>query len=95
MVSRISLQARASRFEFRYINPLGAKLHKTVQDRVTNRRITSVMPRACAAGLLEVLGQVDQSGTPVDIEPADSSTASPTWRRYIVQQGQIFLDSLF
>lgn len=71
-------------FEFEYINPLGAKLHKTTQDRVTNKRITSVMAGACAAGLLEVLGQVVRTGTPVDIELADSSTAPPTWRRYMV-----------
>ena len=71
-------------FEFEYINPLGAKLHKTAQDRVTGRRITSVMPGACAAGLLEVLGQVVRTSTPVDIELADSSAVPPIWRRYMV-----------
>ena len=71
-------------FEFEYINPLGAKLHKTAQDRVVGRRITSVMSGACAAGLLEVLGQVVRTGTPVDIELADPSTVPQTWRRYMV-----------
>jgi signal transduction histidine kinase/ActR/RegA family two-component response regulator len=71
-------------FEFEYINPLGASLHKTAQDRVAGRRITSVMPGACAAGLLEVLGEVVRTGAPIDIELADSSTAPPLWRRYMV-----------
>lgn len=71
-------------FEFEYINPLGADLHRTTQERVAGGRITSVMPGACAAGLLEVLGDVVRTGKPVDIELADSSTAPPTWRRYMV-----------
>lgn len=71
-------------FEFEYINPLGARLHQLAQERIPGQRITSVMPGACAAGLLETLGQVVRTGNPVDIELADSSTAPPTWRRYMV-----------
>jgi signal transduction histidine kinase/CheY-like chemotaxis protein len=71
-------------FEFEYINPLGAAIRRSEPERVVGRRVTDVMPGACAAGLLDALGEVVQTGVPADIELADSSVSPAAWIRYLI-----------
>jgi signal transduction histidine kinase/CheY-like chemotaxis protein len=71
-------------FEFEYINPLGAAIRRSEPERVVGRRVTDVMPGACAAGLLDALGEVAQTGVPADIELADSTVSPATWIRYLI-----------
>ena len=71
-------------FEFEYINPLGAAIRRSEPERVVGRRVTAVMPGACAAGLLDALGEVVQTGVPADIELADSSVSPAAWIRYLI-----------
>jgi signal transduction histidine kinase/CheY-like chemotaxis protein len=71
-------------FELEYINPLGASICKSSPERATGRRITAVMPGPCEAGLIEALRNVVKTGTPADIELADSSTSSVVWLRFMI-----------
>jgi signal transduction histidine kinase len=71
-------------FEFEYINPLGATISRWTPQEVPGRRVTSVMPGACAAGLFDALREVVETGVPVDIELADASTATSVWLRYMI-----------
>jgi signal transduction histidine kinase/CheY-like chemotaxis protein len=71
-------------FKFEYINPLGAAIRRSEPERVVGRRVTDVMPGACAAGLLDALGEVAQTGVPADIELADSSVSPAAWIRYLI-----------
>jgi signal transduction histidine kinase/CheY-like chemotaxis protein len=71
-------------FEFEYINPLGAAIRKSKPEDVVGFRVTSVMPGACEAGLFEALRAVVQTGTPLDIELADSGATPITWLRYMI-----------
>jgi signal transduction histidine kinase/CheY-like chemotaxis protein len=71
-------------FELEYINPLGAAICKSSPERATGRRITAIMPGACEAGLLESLRNVVNTGTPADIELADSSTSPVVWLRFMI-----------
>jgi signal transduction histidine kinase/ActR/RegA family two-component response regulator len=71
-------------FEFEYINPLGAAIRRSEPERVVGRRVTDVMPGACAAGLLDALREVAQTGVPADIELADSSVSPASWIRYMI-----------
>jgi signal transduction histidine kinase/CheY-like chemotaxis protein len=71
-------------FEFEYINPLGAAIRRSEPERVVGRRVTDVMPGACAAGLLDALGEVVKTGVPADIELADSSVSPAAWIRYLI-----------
>ncbi len=83
----ITLRDRSGKstdFEFEYINPLGAAIRRSEPERVIGRRVTDVMPGACAAGLLDALSEVARTGVPADIELADSSVSPATWIRYLV-----------
>jgi signal transduction histidine kinase len=71
-------------FEFEYINPLGAAISRSTPRDVPGRRVTSVMPGACAAGLFDALREVVETGVPVDIELADASTSASVWLRYMI-----------
>lgn len=71
-------------FEFEYINPLGAAIARSNQERVLGDRVTAVMPGACAAGLFDVLREVARTGAPVDIELADTSGSPAAWLRYMI-----------
>jgi signal transduction histidine kinase/ActR/RegA family two-component response regulator len=71
-------------FEFEYINPLGAAIGKSAPERVLGARVTAVMPGACAAGLFAALRDVVRTGSPVDIELADTSGSPATWLRYMI-----------
>ena len=71
-------------FEFEYINPLGATICKSTPERIIGQPVSSVMSGACAAGLLNSLRAVAATGTPVDIELADSTRAPPVWLRYMI-----------
>jgi signal transduction histidine kinase/CheY-like chemotaxis protein len=71
-------------FELEYINPLGAAICKSSPDRATGCRITAIMPGPCEAGLIESLRTVVNTGTPADIELADSSTAAVVWLRFMI-----------
>jgi len=71
-------------FEFEYINPLGAAISQSEPERVVGNRVTAVMPGACAAGLSAALREVVQTGTPADIELADTSDSPPVWLRYMI-----------
>jgi signal transduction histidine kinase/CheY-like chemotaxis protein len=71
-------------FEFEYINPLGAAICRSEPSLVVGSGVTSVMPGACAAGLLDALRKVVCAGTPIDTELADSSVAPATWIRYMI-----------
>jgi signal transduction histidine kinase/CheY-like chemotaxis protein len=71
-------------FELEYINPLGASICKSSPERAAGRRITAVMPGPCEAGLIEALRNVVKTGTPADIELADSSTSSVVWLRFMI-----------
>jgi signal transduction histidine kinase/ActR/RegA family two-component response regulator len=71
-------------FEFEYINPLGATICRSTPERIIGQPVSSVMPGACAAGLLNSLRAVAATGTPVDIELADSTRAPPVWSRYMI-----------
>ena len=71
-------------FELEYINPLGAAICKSSPERATGCRITTIMPGACEAGLLESLRNVVDTGTPADIELADSSTSPALWFRFMI-----------
>jgi signal transduction histidine kinase/CheY-like chemotaxis protein len=71
-------------FEFEYINPLGAAIVKFTPERVVGQPVTAIMAGACAAGLFDSLGAVVESGTPVDIELADSSSSPAAWLRYLI-----------
>jgi signal transduction histidine kinase/ActR/RegA family two-component response regulator len=71
-------------FEFEYINPLGAAIGKSKPERVLGHRVTAVMPGACAAGLFNALREVVRTGSPVDIELADTSGSPVAWLRYML-----------
>lgn len=71
-------------FDFEYINPLGAAIGRSEPERVVGQRLTAVMPGACAAGLLDALSEVVQTGAPADIELADSSVSPAAWIRYMI-----------
>jgi len=71
-------------FEFEYINPLGAAIRRSEPEQVVGRRVTDAMPGACAAGLLDALAEVAQTGVPADIELADSSVSPAAWIRYLI-----------
>ena len=71
-------------FEFEYINPLGAIICRSTPERIIGQPVSSVMSGACAAGLLNSLRAVAETGTPVDIELADSTRAPPVWLRYMI-----------
>ncbi|HEV7446049.1 MAG TPA: ATP-binding protein [Steroidobacteraceae bacterium] len=71
-------------FEFEYINPLGAAIGKSKPERVLGDRVTGVMQGACAAGLFDALRGVVRTGSPVDIELADTSGSPVTWLRYML-----------
>lgn len=71
-------------FEFEYINPLGAAILKSKPEQVVGHPVTAVMPAACAAGLFDSLRAVLETGTPADIELADSSRSPAAWLRYMI-----------
>jgi signal transduction histidine kinase/CheY-like chemotaxis protein len=71
-------------FEFEYINPLGAAIGQSKPERVLGERVTAVMPGACEAGLFAALREVVRTGSPVDIELADTSGAPVAWLRYML-----------
>jgi signal transduction histidine kinase/ActR/RegA family two-component response regulator len=75
---------KSTDFEFEYINPLGAAIRRSEPERVVGRRVTDIMPGACAAGLLAALNEVAQTGVPADIEIADSSVSPAAWIRYLI-----------
>ena len=71
-------------FEFEYINPLGAAISRSTPEQVVGRRITTVMPGACAAGLFDAMREVVQTGMPTDVEIADAGSAPTLWLRYMI-----------
>jgi signal transduction histidine kinase len=71
-------------FEFEYINPLGAAISRSTPGHVVGRRVTTVMPGACAAGLFEAIREVVQTGLPTDIEIADAGSVPVLWLRYMI-----------
>jgi signal transduction histidine kinase/ActR/RegA family two-component response regulator len=71
-------------FEFDYINPLGAAICRSTPERIIGQPVSQVMTGACAAGLLDSLRSVAATGTPVDIELADSTRTAPVWLRYMI-----------
>ncbi len=71
-------------FEFEYINPLGAAISRSTPEQVMGRRVTTVMPGACAAGLFDAMREVVQTGMPTDVEIADAGSAPTLWLRYMI-----------
>ena len=71
-------------FDFEYINPLGAAIGRSEPERVVGRPLTTVMPGACAAGLLVAASEVIKTGVPADVELADSSVSPAAWIRYLI-----------
>jgi signal transduction histidine kinase/ActR/RegA family two-component response regulator len=71
-------------FEFEYINPLGASICKSTPERIIGQPVSTVMSGACSAGLLNSLRAVAATGTPVDIELADTTRTPSVWVRYMI-----------
>lgn len=71
-------------FELEYINPLGASICQSSPHRLVGYPITKVLPGPCAAGLLEALREVVQTGAPVDIELADAGASPAVWLRFMI-----------
>lgn len=79
-----SPDGRICDFEIEYINPLGAVICKSNPEEAVLRKVTAIMPGACAAGLLESLRQVVLKGDPVDTEVADTMASPPQWLRCMI-----------
>jgi signal transduction histidine kinase/ActR/RegA family two-component response regulator len=82
--SRCDRAGKIVDFDFEYINPLGAAIGRSEPERVVGRPLTTVMPGACAAGLLEAASAVIRTGVPADVELADSSVSPAAWIRYLI-----------
>jgi signal transduction histidine kinase/CheY-like chemotaxis protein len=71
-------------FEFEYINPLGATICRSTPERIIGKPVSTVMAGACARGLLVSLRAVAATGTPVDIEFADTTSTPSVWLRFMI-----------
>ncbi len=71
-------------FEIEYINPLGAAICHSNPEQAVGRKVTTIMPGACAAGLLDAIRDVVHTGKPADIEIADSGATPVVWLRCMI-----------